>query len=307
MEQINNQVEWIAVDWGTSNLRAWGIGPDRQVICSPESDQGMGVLDRDGFEPALLDLVSPFLFPGRVTPVVACGMVGSRQGWLEAGYITVPCSPPGYAQSVVAPTSDPRLSVRILPGIKQTEPADVMRGEETQIAGFLQQHQDFSGVVCLPGTHTKWVCICDGEIKNFQTFLTGELFSLLSKQSVLRHSISKTEWDERTFLAAVSEAISDIATVPAELFSIRAQSLIGELQPASARARLSGLLIGLELAAAKPFWSNTNIVIIGEPHIAGLYQNALKVQGQPTDLANAADMTFNGLATAYKVLKEASQ
>jgi 2-dehydro-3-deoxygalactonokinase len=307
MELINKQVEWIAVDWGTTNLRAWGIGTNGKVVCNPVSDQGMGVLDRDGFEPALLDLVSTLLLPDRITPVVACGMVGSRQGWTEARYVTAPCAPPGYAQSVVAPTSDPRLSVRILPGVKQTEPADVMRGEETQVAGFLQQHKDFNGVVCLPGTHTKWVHISSEKIISFQTFLTGELFSLLSKQSVLRHSISKTGWDESTFLTAVSEATSDIAAVPAEFFSIRAQSLIGELQPASARARLSGLLIGLELAAARPYWQNGNVVIIGEQYIAGLYKSALEAQGHQAVIANAADMTLSGLATAYNDLKEASQ
>lgn len=307
MKLIDKQVEWIAVDWGTTNLRAWGIGTDGKVVCNPVSDQGMSVLGRDEFEPALLDLVSTLLLPGKITPVIACGMVGSRQGWTEARYVTAPCAPPGYTQSVVAPTGDPRLSVRILPGVKQSEPADVMRGEETQVAGFLQQHKNFKGVVCLPGTHTKWVHISGGKIISFQTFLTGELFSLLSKQSVLHHSISKTGWDDCAYLTAVSEAVSDIAAVPAEFFSIRAQSLIGELQPASARARLSGLLIGLELAAARPYWEKGNVVIIGEKYIASLYQNALEAQGNQAVVINAANMTLGGLATAYNALKEASQ
>ena len=117
-------------------------------------------LDRAGFEPALLELVGDWLPRDRQTPVIACGMVGARQGWVEVPYRQAPCKPVFFDTFGRPETSDPRLTVMILAGIKQIEPApDVMRGEETQIAGFLLDDPRFEGVLCLPGTHTKWVRI----------------------------------------------------------------------------------------------------------------------------------------------------
>ncbi|RYH94878.1 MAG: 2-dehydro-3-deoxygalactonokinase, partial [Acetobacteraceae bacterium] len=173
---------WIAVDWGTSNLRAWAVSADGDVLAETSSEEGMGKLTRDGFEPALLRLIGPWL--ERRPPIVACGMVGSRQGWCEAAYRTVPCTPLDRTALVTAPVQDPRLNVAIAPGLKQLAPADVMRGEETQIAGALRLMPGYDGVMCLPGTHSKWVHISAGEVVSFQTFMTGEMFALLSEQSV---------------------------------------------------------------------------------------------------------------------------
>ena len=109
-------VEWIAVDWGTTNLRAFGMGRDG-VVAQAMSEDGMGRLDRDGFEPALLRLIGPWLRDGQVTEVIACGMVGSRQGWHEAPYRAVPCAPLDAESLVTAPTRDPRIRVRLVPGL----------------------------------------------------------------------------------------------------------------------------------------------------------------------------------------------
>ena len=169
--------DWIAVDWGTSRLRAWAMR-DGVPVADAASDKGMGVLDRTGFEAALRELIEPWL-GSDVMMVVACGMVGSRQGWAEAAYAAVPCAP-SSGRATRANTRDPRLSVHILPGLKQNDPADVMRGEETQIAGHLARAPGFDGVICLPGTHTKWAQISAGEVVSFRTFMTGEMFALLS-------------------------------------------------------------------------------------------------------------------------------
>ena len=117
------KTDWIAVDWGTSNLRAWAMGQS-SIQAHASSDDGMGSLDRDGFEPALLRLVAPWLAEGRKTEVIACGMVGSRQGWHEAPYRTVPCPPTDSAALVPVATREPRLAVRLVPGLRQVTPAD---------------------------------------------------------------------------------------------------------------------------------------------------------------------------------------
>lgn len=290
------KTDWIAVDWGTSNLRVWAMGSGG-ILAHAASDDGMGSLDRDGFEPALLRLVSPWLTADR-TEVIACGMVGSRQGWFEAPYRATPCTPLDPASLVAAPTSDPRISVRLIPGLKQVKQADVMRGEETQIAGVLALTPGFDGVICLPGTHSKWVHVSAGEVVSFQTFMTGELFALLSTQSVLRHGMAGGGWDDEAFDAALSDALSRPERIGAKLFGLRAEGLIADLGPAAARARLSGLLIGVELAASKPFWLGQEVAIVGSEALAKSYARALVTQGASPRLVPAIDATLAGLTAA---------
>lgn len=285
---------WIAVDWGTSNLRAWAMGPDG-VLAEASSDDGMGKLSRDGFEPALLRLIGPWL-AGR-PPVVACGMVGSRQGWCEAPYRMVPCTPLDPGALVLAPVTDARLKVSIAPGLKQLSPADVMRGEETQIAGALRLMPGYDGVLCLPGTHSKWVHISAGEVVSFQTFMTGEMFALLSEASVLRHGMQGGGWDEAAFDPAVSDALSKPEKLGARLFSLRAEGLVAGLTPHAARARLSGLLIGTELAAAKPYWLGQRVTLIGAENLSAAYARALSSQGVVAERLSATDCTLAGLAS----------
>ncbi len=287
--------DWIAVDWGTSNLRAWAMGADGKVLAGAESDEGMGRLAPDVFEPALLRLIAPWLTGN--PPVLACGMVGSRQGWIEAPYRAVPCTPLDPAALIAAPTSDPRLNVRIAPGLMQADPADVMRGEETQIAGALRLMPGYDGVFCLPGTHSKWVHVSAGEVVSFQTFMTGELFALLSTTSVLRHGMQGAGWDEAAFDAAVSDALSRPERLAARLFSLRAQGLIAGLSPDGARARLSGLLIGMELAGAKPYWLGQPVTLIGAEKLSAAYARALAAQGVTAGRLSVTDCTLAGLAS----------
>lgn len=290
-------VDWIAVDWGTSNLRVWAMSGGR-VVAHAASEDGMGRLDRDGFEPALLRLIGGWLEAGRKTDILACGMVGSRQGWHEAPYRALPCTPMDPAALVTAPTRDARLNVRLVPGLKQDRPADVMRGEETQIAGALALTPGFDGVLCLPGTHSKWVHVSAGEVVSFQTFMTGEMFALLSQASVLRHGMAGDGWDDAAFDTALSDALSRPERLGARLFSIRAEGLLAGLSAQEARSRLSGLLIGTELAAAKPYWLGQPVAIVGSEGLARAYARALAAQGAAPRLLDATDCTLAGLSAA---------
>ena len=300
MTQQTIKADWIAVDWGTSNMRAWAMSASGTVLAEGASDQGMGKLSRDGFEPALLDVAGGWI--DGPTTVVACGMVGSRQGWIEAPYATVPC--PTLPEGIVtAPTQDPRLTVHVIPGIKQTDPADVMRGEETQITGFLSRNPRWDGVICLPGTHTKWVHVSADEVVSFQTYMSGELFAALSQNTVLRHTIGTEGWDDAAFTEGLDTALSRPERLAARLFSIRADGLLNGLKGDAARARLSGLLIGAELAGAKPYWLGQQIAVIGEGGLAKHYVAALATQGAPATQVNATSVTLAGLTAAYQRLK----
>lgn len=295
------ETSWIAVDWGTSHMRAWAMGPDNLPIEKRTSDKGMGALSPEGYEDALLDCIGDLLPAGPVDAVI-CGMAGARQGWAEAPYAKVPCVPPTVASARRAPAT--RVRAYILPGVAQDSPADVMRGEETQIQGFMAANPKFDGVICLPGTHTKWVHVSAGEIVSFQTFMTGEMFALLSRQSVLRHSVQTDGWDDSAFDAAVTDAMSRPAALGARLFSLRAEGLLQDLPAASARARLSGLLIGLELAGARPYWLGQAIALVGDGALCAHYQTALAAQGAQAAVVDVEMMTLAGLVAAYTQLEE---
>ncbi|MEM1050408.1 MAG: 2-dehydro-3-deoxygalactonokinase [Pseudomonadota bacterium] len=294
--------DWIAVDWGTSRLRAWAM-TGSSVAAEVQSDRGMNVLEPRDFEAALLDCVHPWLGAAPV-PVIACGMVGSRQGWVEAPYMRIPAEPV-QAGLTRAPVRDTRIAVWVTPGLKQDEPPDVMRGEEVQIAGFLTQRPAFDGVVCLPGTHTKWARVSAGRVVGFRTFMTGEIFALLSAQSVLRHTLGKNGWDRAAFLAAVSDSIQHPEDLGAHLFGVRAGALIAGLGPERARARLSGLLVGLELAGTRDDWRGREVALVGAPDLLEIYAEALAAQGGNPAVFSGDAMTLAGLIEARTHVKEA--
>ncbi|CTQ57571.1 2-dehydro-3-deoxygalactonokinase [Roseibium album] len=303
---LQAKADWIAVDWGTTNLRVWALDSSGCEMIHRSSDKGMGGLAANEFEPALLELVADLLAPEIKTPVIVCGMAGSRQGWAEAPYKTTPCTPPSLEDATVVHAADSRLDVRILPGIKQRDPTDVMRGEETQISGFLADNPGYSGTLCLPGTHTKWVAVRDGVVEHFRTFMTGEMFALLSSRSVLRHSLSAREIDHDTFEQAVADAAENPQEIAASLFGIRAAGLIAGLTGEAARGRLSGYLIGAELAAVRDGFDLAAITLLGSDQISKAYHSALGRLGYRATLLNAETITLNGLVLAYSSYSKVS-
>jgi len=292
--------EWIAVDWGTSHLRAWAMQGET-VLDHAQSENGMSRVAGGDFQVALLELIGGWLGTSP-TDVVACGMVGARQGWVEAPYAAVPSAPLPNAP-VRVPDTDPRIRAFVVPGLKQVNPADVMRGEETQIAGYLATRPNWDGVICLPGTHTKWVQISASEVVSFRTFMTGELFDLLRGQSVLRHSVADG-WDDGAFAEAVADTLSKPEQLAARLFGLRAADLLHGQDGDTARARLSGYLIGAELAATRPYWLGQQLAIIGAPGLADAYSNALQQQGAFVESADATQSTLAGLMQARNLTRQ---
>lgn len=273
---MNIKPNWIAVDWGTSNLRVSAMDADGTLIAERQSDDGMAGLTKDAFEPALLALLEPWIEEGRCTPVFACGMVGAKQGWCEVPYSTLPCDPQSL-HPIRIKTIDQRIDVRIVPGLKSIDPADVMRGEETQICGLLVEQPNFKGWVCTPGTHTKWCRVEGGKITQFRSFMTGELFALCAGQSVLRHSVGEG-WDEATYEEALQ--LAQDGGITSRLFSVRAESLLSNSPLNHGRSRLSGLLVGAELMEMLPQTAQDPIVIIGSKGHSERYLRALGYFGK---------------------------
>lgn len=294
------KLDWIAADWGQTHLRVWGLSGDT-VLHAAESDQGMAQLLRSELEPALLALIEDWLPAGQVTPVIVCGLLSGARDWVDATYRAVPCAPLGTAL-VQAETRDLRVSLHVVPGLRQTTPPDIMRGEETQIAGFLALNPGWDGVICLPGTHSKWAHLSAGEVLSFQSFMTGEMFSLLSHHSTLRHSIAG--WDEAGFIEGFDESMERPERLMARLFSIRAETLLLSRDAAHARARLSGLLIGAELAATKPYWLGQRVAVIGAKDVAQTYATACARLSVPVTLHHAAEITLAGLGESRTFLPQ---
>ena len=293
--------DWVAVDWGTTHLRVWLMMADGTVLERRDDPRGMAALTPAQFDEVLTDVLGQQVRRG--LPVIVCGMAGAAQGWRPAPYHSTPTVPPKATEAVKPEGTI--LDVYILPGVSQTAPADVMRGEETQIAGFLSLLPDFDGVLCMPGTHTKWVHISAGEIVSFRTFMTGEMFALLGAQSVLRHSVGAEGWDDAAFDDAVSDLLSRPNDLAAKLFSLRAADVLHGVAGAKSRAQLSGYLIGAELAAAKPYWLGQRVAIVGDGDFETAYLRALTAQGVQANTTDAQTITLAGLKAAYATLIEA--
>lgn len=303
-KSIAESLQWIAADWGTSSLRLWAMGRDGAVLARASSPDGMGTLASVDYEPLLLRLAGDWL-PDRAAPaipVVVCGMAGARQGWKEAPYRAVPCLPVSGEGMIPVETTDRRLSVKIIPGLSQNAPADVMRGEETQLAGLVARLGGSEAIACLPGTHAKWVRLDAGRVMSFTTVMTGEIFALMAGQSVLRHSVAGEGENRDAFAGAVREMLSEPSRLTSALFSVRAASLLTGADGATGRARLSGLLIGTELAATRNFWTETPVHLIGSGPLSAAYGEALRLAGGEPVIELGEALTLAGLKAAHASL-----
>ena len=296
-----SDISLIVADWGTSNLRVWGIDHRGHVINSINNGKGMGSLIPSEFEPYLISLIEKWLpkEENAKCPIIICGMAGAKTGWKEAAYLKAPCPPINKEKIIQVETDDQRISVSIVPGIMQTSPPDVMRGEETQIAGYLSKNPDFDGIICLPGTHTKWVHISANEIVSFKTFMTGEIFLSLSERSILKTSVQSNDFDSTSFLEAFEDTYSNPALLSSKLFGLRAADLLENTSTKFLKSKLSGYLIGCELAGAKSYWLGQNIIMIGNNDLCILYQKALKKLGLNATIENTQTVTLNGLKQVF--------
>ncbi|MCR8550341.1 2-dehydro-3-deoxygalactonokinase [Salipiger sp. P9] len=275
------QPDWIAGEWAQGHLRLWQMAADDTVLAQMAPAPG-----RDAAE-ALARLL-PELAPG--VPVLISGAA-------DLPFPAVPCKPP-----VMARARDGAGGLHLLPGVAQARPADILEGEETRVAGFLALNPRFDGVVCLPGAQSRWVHVSAGEIVSFRSFLTGTLGRLLAAPEALGPALG-TGWDEAAFLEAVDQAMGRPAGFAGDLSAILAESRLHDLSPAVALARLWGLLIGMELAAAKPYWLGQSVAILDEGETAARYRAALAAQGVPAVLADGARMALEGLKRARREAK----
>jgi 2-dehydro-3-deoxygalactonokinase len=266
---------FVAVDWGTTNRRAYRVGADGALLDEMEDDRGIMAVGQGNFEAAVAEIRTRM---GDL-PLLMAGMIGSNRGWVEAPYAPCPAGLPELAQRVqwVEPGR-----IGIVPGVafSDGDAADVMRGEEVQILGaFADGIVAPDAVICHPGTHNKWIRLEDGRITAFRTVMTGELFNLLKGHSILSDLLAEPAELGAAFEAGVRAGLAgDVLT--AELFSVRARVLLGKAQRENAASYTSGLLIGADLRFGLQFAGETEIVVMARPELSRLFAAAAAVAGR---------------------------
>jgi 2-dehydro-3-deoxygalactonokinase len=291
----------IAIDWGTSSFRAYRLDARGAIVDRRAAPLGIMQV-RDGrFAEAMEGQVGDWLAAGE-GPVLMSGMIGSRQGWKEAAYVDCPASAEQIAARLQRVSWGEGGVAWIAPGVCCRDGGgvpDVMRGEETQVLGVLDE-LPARAWICLPGTHSKWVEVRDGCIHAFTTHMTGELFATLRAHTILGRMMQDGPVDADTFAQGLARS-HEPGGLLHHLFGVRARGLFGELADAASASYLSGLLIGHELQAAAA--DAATVYLLGAPTLAAAYHQALQHCGRHSVTLDA-DAAVRGLVRLARHLPE---
>lgn len=296
----------IALDWGTSNLRARRLGPGGMLLDERSAAGGVMAVPERRFEDALRALCADWLADPHV-PLMASGMIGSRQGWVEAPYLACPATLQAAAGQLATVALQGGGRLHVVPGLCCTGPdgqADVMRGEETQLWGAGLS----AGDVCvLPGTHSKWAWMgASGAIDRFQTWMTGELYAVLVQHSILGRLMQAGSAAPSALADGARLGLAEHAHLSHLVFAARTAGLMGTRTAAELPDFLSGLLIGAEIGSARLRGAPATVTLLGEPALCERYAVALALAGIATRPA-AAEATTRGqwrLACAAGLVQE---
>ena len=302
---------FIAGDWGTTHLRLYLC--DRQgVVLESKTGKGVGSV-HGNVEGAFSGLVEDWESSRGKLPAILCGMVGSTIGWREVPYVACPARLDSIADKSLRFESGGRV-IAIAPGLfcqNRLQAPDMMRGEETQILGALRSDSSLAAgrhILCLPGTHTKWVLLKDGVVEQFQTALVGELFDILRRYSILVNANSKTEIaGGREFARALDQTrIFPDAELVHLLFEVRSRQLRGELKREDAAAYLSGLIIGQDVSGAKRLFQAElpdarQVIVIGSSKLGELYAQALNAHDFAARRIDGEIASLEGLKALHDV------
>ena len=275
----------IALDWGTSSLRAFLMGDGGAVLEQRAAPRGIMQVPIGDFPAVFAEVAGDWRRTAPTLPALASGMIGSAQGWRQAPYCRGPTGLVALAAGLVSVAAGDGTDLHIVPGVAMDTPSpDVMRGEETQIFGALCLHPELRGgaQLVMPGTHCKWVSVQDGGIAGFHTYMTGEVFAALQSHTILgrpaRDAGTPPATDGAAFARGVTAARDNPDGIAPLLFSARTLVLTGQLPAADSLEYLSGILIGDELRCALQ-GATPALALIGDPALCERYRMALAMFG----------------------------
>lgn len=283
------QGKYIAVDWGTTNRRAWLVEPDGKVSAEMADQMGLLSVSPEGFEAAVSDVRTEL----GDYPMLLAGMVGSDKGWRKAPYLKCPVDAQILADNILWVE---RFKTGIVRGVCQVEGRqDVMRGEEVQAVGAIAAASiSTDAYICHPGTHAKWIRLRQGKIDSFQTMMTGEIFNLLKSSSILSAQMQASPTADSAFQAGLDEIKAGIPLLSA-LFAVRAKYMLGDGADTGA-SFASGLLIGSDVTAglAHAIVGET-IAIVGRGDLCRLYEIAIQQAGYKCQLIDGEAAFLAGI------------
>ncbi|MCH2058688.1 MAG: 2-dehydro-3-deoxygalactonokinase [Thalassotalea sp.] len=308
-------LHFITIDWGTSHLRAFLCCIDQQDELSLiKRVTGLGVTKiTSSFEQELFDCISPWTEEYGKLPILMAGQIGSSIGWKETQYLACPTSPKSVASACLQFESRGH-QVTIVPGLHcshNNNYRDVLRGEELQVLGWLAEdasHSKGRHLICLPGTHTKWVLVNNGQVLKFKTAMTGELFDLLSNHSVLIQRPT-TEFNEPAFKYGAKYTLaSELGSFIHGLFSVRSKQLFNELTPEHATSYLSGMLIGSDVRAALnatewDFNELDSVNVIGNRQLSEYFTKVLAMLDIGATIHNVEKVTLAGFLSIVRDMR----
>ena len=280
---------FIAVDWGTTNRRAYRLDERGQCIAQFEDSNGVLAVEPGGFPAAAAALREQL---GDL-PLLLAGMVGSTRGWVEAPYVSCPAGLDDLAARLC--WIEPQRTA-IVPGLASNPPGpeDVMRGEEIQLFGAVASALiPPTALVCHPGTHNKWISVEQGRLTRFQTVMTGEMFNLLRTHGILAEFLSGDVAPGDSFREGVRRGL-ERPVLTADLFSVRARVLLGSLAREDAADYVSGLLVGLDLSVGLGVSGGSELIIMGRPELTRLYVAAAAEAGRACRVVDGADAFVAG-------------
>ena len=299
-----NDAAFLAADWGTTNLRAWVLAADGSVLSEERFAWGVGKLPLGEAARRLEESIRPTLHAEHL-PAVLCGMIGSTLGMVETPYLDCPVGMGDLASATVLVEHD-GPPTRIAPGVRCRRPdgdPDVMRGEETKVLGWVSQDVSRAAgrrLICMPGTHPKWVLVEDGRIVRFLTAMTGELFAVLSRHSVLKSETAVEDWSAFLDGARRGHAPGALAS---KLFSVRSRVVGGSMAQSAVRDYMSGVLIGDETALLPGMLGcgeTVSVDLLGEAELCRFYAAALSERGVKSETHNGDEAVIAGLAALYR-------
>lgn len=268
---------FIAIDWGSTNLRAWRY---EQGVCVDSLNSEAGVTRLGGRMPQQVfsELMARWEAP---LPVVMAGMIGSNAGWLQAPYLPCPIRLGEVGRRLTAVEQALPYRAWIVPGIciERADNCNVMRGEETQLIGAYAEQP--ATVYVMPGTHSKWVRMENDELVDFRTVMTGELHHLLLNHSLIGVGLGERRSDAQAFANGLETGANEDHII-ARLFETRAAHLLGGLEKSAVSDWLSGVLIGNEVAQMQrryPLAAGETLTVIGNPLLGERYAQALEMVG----------------------------
>ena len=279
----------LALDWGTTSLRAFLLAHDATVLARQRLPLGILKIPHGDFAAVFARVRAHWPAAGAL-PALACGMIGSRQGWVEAPYCPCPAGLDELAAALLPVPGVERLW--LVPGLSHRGAdglPDVMRGEETQLLGL------GDGLHVLPGTHSKWARVQGGRVESFITCFTGELYGLLRDHSIIGRLLEGEDFDPAAFHRGLALAARQPALLR-QLFSARSLPLSGELASTAVASYLSGLLIGTEVVTALACLDPPTgpVTVVGDPQLTHRYREALHHHGLASDSADE-DSAARGL------------